>query len=224
MLFFGSCLLLFDYDYIVLGVKKVNNINSCLEEVRVVKSACAHCQIGCGILVYVKNGRVVKVEGDPACPLCKGVICPKGKASIEYLYHPDRLLRPLKRIGKKGEGKWQPIDWDEALDIVAGNLGENRDKYGPESVAFIRGAAKGLYDDYLARFTNLFGSPNITSMAHLCFMPRVNGSILTYGFYAIPDYECTPDCIITWGVNVSRTWHVYPRIEMAHKRGKVDCC
>lgn len=220
MLFFGSCLLLFDYDYIVLGVKKVNNINSCLEEVRVVKSACAHCQIGCGILVYVKNGRVVKVEGDPECPLCNGVICPKGKASIEYLYHPDRLLRPLKRIGKKGEGKWQPIDWDEALDIVAGNLGENRDKYGPESVAFIRGAAKGLYDDYLARFTNLFGSPNITSMAHLCFMPRVNGSILTYGFYAIPDYECTPDCIITWGVNVSENLvHVYPRIEMAHKKG-----
>jgi anaerobic selenocysteine-containing dehydrogenase len=190
------------------------------EEVRVVKSACAYCQIGCGILVYVKNGRVVKVEGDPECPFCKGVICPKGKAAIEYLYHPDRLLRPLKRMGKKGEGKWQAIDWDEALDIVADNFIDNRDKYGVESVAFIRGAAKGLYDDYLARFTNLFGSPNITSMAHLCFMPRVYASMLTYGFYAIPDYECPPDCIIIWGNNVSENLvHVYPRIEMAHKKG-----
>lgn len=189
-------------------------------EVRVVKSACALCQIGCGILVYLKNRKVVKIEGDPECPLCHGVICPKGKSSIEYLYHPDRLLQPLKRMGKKGEGKWQAIDWDEALDIVAENFIDTTDKYGVESVAFIRGAAKGLYDDYLARFANLFGSPNITSMAHLCFVPRTNASKLTYGFYAIPDYEFPPECIIVWGNNVSENLvHVYPQIAKAQKNG-----
>ena len=196
----------------------MDNMLNSQGEVKVVKSACALCQIGCGILVHLKNGKVVQIEADPECPLCHGVICPKGKSSIEYLYHPDRLLQPLKRMGRKGEGKWQAIDWDEALTIVADNFIDTSQKYGIESVAFIRGAAKGLYDDYLARFANLFGSPNITSMAHLCFVPRTNASKLTYGFYAIPDYDFPPECIIVWGNNVSENLvHVFPDIAMAKK-------
>ena len=85
----------------------------------IVKSTCSICQIGCSILVHVDNGRVIKVEGDPEGPLNAGGICPKGLASLQYLYHPDRLQHPLKRRGKRGEGKWLPISWDEALDTVA---------------------------------------------------------------------------------------------------------
>lgn len=186
----------------------------------VVRSTCGICHIGCGILVHVSSGRVVKVEGDPESLLNKGVLCPKGLASLEYLYHPDRLQRPLKRLGERGEGKWLPVSWDEALDTVASELAKARDKYGAESVTFIRGAAKGFQDDYLTRFANVFGSPNIISMAPICFMPRRNASMLTYGFYAIPDFDYPPASITVWGENLPETLHhVYRRVMTAVERG-----
>jgi anaerobic selenocysteine-containing dehydrogenase len=75
-----------------------------VEQDQVVKSTCNLCQIGCGVLVQVKDKHVTAVEGDPGSPLNKGVLCPKGQASLEYLYHPDRLLHPLKRTAGRGEG------------------------------------------------------------------------------------------------------------------------
>ncbi len=188
---------------------------------RVVKSTCGLCAIGCGILVHIKGSKVVKVEGDPKNPLNKGTLCAKGLASLEYLYHPNRLKHPLRRTGKRGEGKWQRVSWDEALDVIVSQFIKARDNYGAESVAFIRGSFKGGFDgEYLARFANVFGSPNITGMAHLCFVPRMNASRLTYGFYAIPDFDQPPASIVVWGKNLPETLHhVYRRVVRAVERG-----
>jgi anaerobic selenocysteine-containing dehydrogenase len=186
----------------------------------IVRTTCGICQIGCGVLAYVSDDRVLRIEGDPDHPLNKGKLCPKGMASLEYLYHPDRLKQPLKRVGRRGEGKWSPINWDEAFDIIARRLIESKERYGAESVVFMRGAAKGLQDDYLTRFANVFGSPNITSMSHVCFIPRKTASTMTYGFYATPDLDYPPKCIIVWGENVSETLHhVYFRIKKAVENG-----
>ena len=113
---------------------------------QIMRTTCNFCQIGCGVLAYVEDGKVVRVEGDPASPLNKGILCPKGLATIEYVYHPDRLQHPLKRVGEGGEGKWQQISWDEALSTIAAKFSELKDKYGAESVAFSVGAvaASGL--------------------------------------------------------------------------------
>jgi len=173
---------------------------------QIIKSTCGLCQIGCGILVHVDNGRVIKVEGDPESPLNKGILCSKGLASLEYLYHPDRLKHPLKRVGDKGEGKWQQISWDEAIDTIAEELARARDNYGAESVAFLRGAAKAG-EGYPIRFANAFGTPNTSGMAHVCMVPRRNASIITYGFYAVPDYDYPPACIVVWGKNMAETLH-----------------
>lgn len=174
---------------------------------QVIKSTCAICQIGCGILIRVKAGKVIEVEGNPECPLCKGILCPKGLASLEYLYHPDRLKQPLKRVGKRGEGKWQQVSWDEALDLVAAQLKEAKDKYGTESVAFVCGAPKGLQSEYVRRFANVFGSPNVAAAQHVCFLPRDLASRFTYGTYVKPDYENQPACIVVWGKNLSANLH-----------------
>ena len=174
---------------------------------RMIRTTCGICQIGCGVSAYVSDDRVLRIEGDPDHPLNKGKLCSKGMASLEYLYHPDRLKQPLKRVGRRGEGKWSPINWDEAFDIIARRLIESKERYGAESVVFMRGAAKGLQDDYLTRFANVFGSPNITSMAHVCFIPRKTASTMTYGFYATPDLDYPPKWIIVWGENVSETLH-----------------
>jgi anaerobic selenocysteine-containing dehydrogenase len=176
------------------------------ETEKIVKSTCVLlCNCGCGVLIHLKNGKPVKVEGDPDHPVNKGALCIKGKASLEYLDHPDRLKHPLKRVGEKGEGKWQQISWDEALNTTASELTKTREKYGAESVAFIQGNAKGYSDSYLARLANVFGSPNIASMSYICFHARLRGMLATYGFMSHPDYQYPPSCILLWGANLTAT-------------------
>ncbi|MCS7280608.1 MAG: molybdopterin-dependent oxidoreductase [Desulfobacterota bacterium] len=183
---------------------------------REIKSTCGLCQIGCGIIVKVSDSKVVEVRGDPDHPLNRGKLCIKGLTSIDYLYHPERITIPLRKEGKL----WKKISWDEAIGEIAEKLLEIKAQYGPESIVFMRGSAKGLHDDYLSRFANAFGSPNITSMAHVCFIPRRMASTLTYGFYAICDLEYPPKCIVVWANNVSETLHhVYERIKDAKKSG-----
>lgn len=187
---------------------------------RIIKSTCGLCGIGCGILIHIRNGIVTKVEGDTDNPLNKGVLCARGAASLEYLYHPDRLKHPLKRVGERGCGKWQRISWDEALDEVTNQLIKARDSHGPESVAFVVGMAKGLQDSYLSRFANVFGTPNVVWQGHVCFVSRMLASRMTYGFYAIPDYDFPPACIVVWGKNMTNTLHhAHQRVMQAIGKG-----
>ena len=167
----------------------------------IVKSACELCNAGCGVLVYLKDGKPVRVDGDPDNPVNKGAICIRGRNSLDYVFHPERLRHPLKRDGERGQGKWKTISWDEALTAISSELSRIKGKYGAEAVAFIRGCAKGYQDSYMARLANVFGTPNVASMASICYVPRVNGSMFTYGFMALPDYEYPPACTVLWGVN-----------------------
>ncbi len=171
----------------------------------VVRSTCGMCFNNCGVLIHMANGRITRIQGDPDSPVNRGALCEKGLTSLEYLYHPDRLKHPLKRTGRKGEGQWQRISWDDALGEIVSKLMEARDQYGAESVAFIDGSAKGLQDAVLRRFANAFGSPNIISTDHICFVPRKSASGFTYGFYTIPDYEYPPSCIVVWAANLAET-------------------
>ncbi len=126
------------------------------EGVRWVKTHCARMDHGgCALLVGVKGNEMVRVKGDPEGFLSRGYICPKGVASPDRLTHPDRLRYPLKRKGDRGEGKWERISWDEALETVAGGLLKIREEHGPRAVAFGVGMPKGLEHFVLIRLANL---------------------------------------------------------------------
>lgn len=170
-----------------------------------VRSTCARCTLGCGILVHLEEGRAIKIEGDPSSPISKGELCVKGLAGLEYVYHSNRLKHPLKRVGKRGEAKFQEITWEEALSRIAEELDKARNIYGAESVAFIRGAGKGYQCSYLPRFANVFGSPNSVMNGHVCHLPKIYGSMITCGFNPDTDYEGSPNCIIVWGHNPAET-------------------
>mgnify|MGYP005843089819 CR=1 FL=1 len=186
----------------------------------ITRTTCGICQIGCGVLANVADGRVTTIAGDPDHPLNKGALCPKGLASLEYLYHPQRLRQPMKRTGKRGEGKWRRVSWEEAIEFTGKNLVNIKDRFGPETIAFMRGAAKGVQDELLARFANLVGSPNFLSMGYVCFIPRHHASMLTYGHFPIPDIDHPSKTIIVWGENTSETlFHVNMRILRAQKNG-----
>lgn len=102
-----------------------------------VPTYCALCVSRCGARAVVQDGRLVSLEADPSHPT-GGALCIKGKAAPELVYHPERLLTPLKRTRPKEDPDpgWQAISWDEALDTVAARLLELSRRFGPEVVAF----------------------------------------------------------------------------------------
>ena len=147
------------------------------EGTSVFKSACRMCHGGCGVLVHVQDGKVVKIKGDPSSPLNKGRMCVKGLSSIEHLYNPKRSTHPLKRAGMRGEGKWERISWDEALDTIAGKIKQIRGEYGIESVAV--GTGTGRHHFYhVLRFANALGTPNcLQTVRAVGLLPAVTGNI-----------------------------------------------
>jgi anaerobic selenocysteine-containing dehydrogenase len=177
---------------------------------KVVKTICQMCgdaYATCGLDVHVENGKVVKVKGNKNNPTNRGTLCPKGVASIQLQYDPRRLRHPLKRIGERGEGRWERISWEEALDTIAGKLNEFKQKYGPESLYFHRGQGSGWESpkEFVHRFMLAFGSPNYGSHSFLCDAPRAIGHVFTYGANKpLPDWNNTK-CMLLWGYNPMET-------------------
>ena len=186
----------------------------------IVRTTCAICHCDCGMLVHLKNGQITKIEGNPESPTNQGLLCPKGAAALEFLNHPDRVRHPLRRAGQRGKGKWERISWDEALDTLATEMNKAKAEHGPESVLWLRGAAKGMQDNIFTRMANAFGSPNITSMAYVCFHPRINAMKLTIGDFISQDYDHPPACIVVWGADPKATFlPVYEMIREARSKG-----
>jgi len=129
-------------------------------DIRWVKTHCARMDHGgCGILVGVRDNKIVKVKGDPDGFLNKGYICAKGLVSPDRLTHPDRLTYPLKRVGNRGDGRWTRISWSEALEYTAEKLNTIKDKYGAKGVGFGVGMPKGLEHFVLIRLANILDLP-----------------------------------------------------------------
>jgi thiosulfate reductase/polysulfide reductase chain A len=170
---------------------------------KVYKSSCKMCHGGCGVLVHVKDGDITKIEGDPDSPMSKGRLCAKGLASLEHLYNPNRLLHPLKRRGERGEGKWERISWEEALDTITAKLERIREEYGPEAIALGQGTGRHHFN-FVPRFANSLGTPNWCEPGCAqCFIPRMQVDFITFGGFAVCDYygDVNPECILVWGHN-----------------------
>ena len=172
------------------------------EEDKAVPTFCGMCgpSAGCGINAIVKKGRFLRVEGMKESPLNRGRNCPKAHAAPQWVYSAQRLRTPLKRVGKKGEGKFERITWDEALDIIADKLKEQKKKYGPESLAILS-PAKRSYSDYLYRFLMAHGSPNY-GHSGICAVQNTFSFAYTLGISQVlgpmPDYQ-NSDLILVWG-------------------------
>jgi anaerobic selenocysteine-containing dehydrogenase len=176
-----------------------------MAKTEIVKSVCDLCSSGCGVLITLEDGKPDKITGDPESPPNRGELCKIGLASLEYLNHPDRLKHPLKRVGARGEGSWQQISWDEALNLAADGLNKTKQALGPESVVMVHGSAKGVRDTHLVRLANAFGTPNVVCSDHVCHVPRMLASELTFGFLPAAEYQHPPECIMVWGSNPPAT-------------------
>jgi anaerobic selenocysteine-containing dehydrogenase len=193
-----------------------------------IQAYCALCVSRCGSTAVIEGGRFVALEPDPSHPTGKA-LCAKGRAAPELVYHPDRLLYPLKRTRPKGDPDpgWQRITWDEALDLTAARLREIAAQHGSESVAFSAvSPSTSASDDsvaWIARLMNAFGSPNLCAAMELCGWGRYQATQYTFGVGVpgvyMPDLEST-GCMLFWGYNpnLARLSHATATME-ALKRG-----
>lgn len=136
------------------------------KDVKKVPGMCQLCSTICGIVGYVKEDRLIKIEGNKNDPNSRGKLCARGHAALNHLYHPERLLYPLKRVGERGEGKWKRVSWDEALDEIAEKLKKIRDEGKPEEFAFHQGRQRSK--DAISRFLRAFGTSTQLSHRSLC--------------------------------------------------------
>jgi anaerobic selenocysteine-containing dehydrogenase len=180
--------------------KEVSTEDQQTSDEKVIRSHCRMCHEGCGVFVHVKEGRIIRIEGDPESSINRGTLCPKGIASIQLVYHPDRLHYPLKRKGGKGEGQWERISWDEAYDILQSKVTEYKIKYGAESIVLGYGTGRDN-EAFIYRFANLLGTPNVLTAGHMCYGPRLATSLMTCGNLPVCDYEGNPQCVMVWGNN-----------------------
>jgi thiosulfate reductase/polysulfide reductase chain A len=146
---------------------------------RVVPSFCELCFWKCGVLAYVKDEKVYKIEGNPAHPLSNGRLCPRGTGGVGALYDPDRLKKPLLRKKEGGVERWVEVSWGEALDFTAKRLAEIKEKFGPGSFALF---SHGHGGSFFKTLLKAMGSGNIVAPSYdQCRGPRQSGFELTFG-------------------------------------------
>jgi len=180
-----------------------------MDSSRIVRTSCRGCHGVCQVLVHLDaQGRVAKITGDPDSPTSRGFICPKGAHAAETLYHPDRITTPLKRVGERGQGRFEPVTWEEALSTMASTFDRVRRESGPEYLALCQGTGRP-YTEFTGRFIHSLGSPNFVSPGHNCFLPRNIASALTVGWLPIADIygfgDQTPGCFLVFGCNSMET-------------------
>ncbi|KAB7615369.1 molybdopterin-dependent oxidoreductase [Amylibacter sp. SFDW26] len=160
------------------------------DEIR--KTTCYMCACRCGINVHMKDGKVKYIEGNRDHPINKGVLCAKGSAGIMQHYSPARLKAPMKRVGERGEGKFEEISWDEAYEIATKWLKPLREK-APEKLAFFTGRDQS--QSLTSMWAQNFGTPNYAAHGGFCSVNMAAAGIYTMGGafweFGAPDWERT---------------------------------
>lgn len=168
------------------------------KERKVILTDCTLCYHSCGTKVTVEDGVAVKVEGLESHPLNKGKLCPKGEATLDNIYHPERLKYPMKRVN----GRFERVTWDQALTEIANKLLRLKEEYGASVLGMFSGSI-GVENLEMAgltqRFKAAFGSPNFFSVESICYRMRIRTRQITFGKY--PTEELDSKLYILWGHN-----------------------
>ncbi|QGZ55655.1 molybdopterin-containing oxidoreductase family protein [Paraburkholderia acidiphila] len=187
------------------------------------RAVCPHdCPDTCAMRVTVENGRAIKVTGDPEHPPTQGVLCTKVTRYAERVHHPKRLTQPMKRVGRKGEGRFEPISWDEANRIAAERLGEIAQRAPeailPYSYAGTMGLVQG--DSIAQRFFHKLGASRLDRA--ICAAAGAAGLRYTFGssLGMLTEYFAESEVILIWGANpIASNLHFWTRAQEAKRNG-----
>ncbi len=164
------------------------------------QTTCYMCACRCGINVHLKDGKVRYIEGNPAHPVNRGVLCAKGSAGIMQHYSPARLRKPLLRTGERGSGEFREIEWDEALALAADWLRETRER-NPDRLAFFTGRDQS--QALTGWWAQQYGTINYAAHGGFCSVNMAAGGLYTVGGsfweFGEPDWEHSR-YLMLWGV------------------------
>ncbi len=168
---------------------------------------CHLCAGHCAVKVTAADNVIVDMAPDLESGLVnEQCVYKKGRLAIPEIHsHPDRLLYPLKRVGARGEGKWERISWEEALDTVADKFRTIKKESGPEYVILGLGEPHGLEFAFAQRFASMFGTPNVTTPGWFCGVSFQKANAATFGQGAVPDESAFPQMLVLWGINPNHT-------------------
>ena len=169
----------------------------------VVTSVCEMCTVRCPILVRVRDGKVMRIEGNPKDKATKGAICARGNAGISLLEDPDRVHTPLIRVGERGKGQFRKASWEDAYRYIADRLTVVRERYGPEALGVARRPSAG--DTVLLPFAKAFGTPNIFTHESTCPLTRNVALEVTFGTASVAVDYSKVDYLISFGRNHMET-------------------
>jgi anaerobic selenocysteine-containing dehydrogenase len=194
----------------------------------VVRGACPHdCPDTCALLTTVENGRAVRVHGNPAHCHTDGALCTKVSRYTERTYHPERLLQPLRRVGPKGAGRFEPVGWDEALDDIAGRLkaiaARNPEAVLPYSYAGTMGLVQG--EGMAARFFHQLGASQLDRT--ICSAAGTEAMVQTLGGKVgmKVEYFAESKLILIWGSNsIASNLHFWRHVQQAKRNGARIVC
>jgi anaerobic selenocysteine-containing dehydrogenase len=172
------------------------------------------CDDRCAINVHLEDGRIVDIDGYKDHPWNRGRLCVKARAAVDMVYHPDRLLTPLKKTGTG----FEEIPLEQALDEIAERLSAIKEKHGERAISIWKGEAIGFAqeEDMARRFVHALGSPNYFSNDSMCYNGRYFGYRLVEGAWPVPDYENSL-CIVLWGANPP---HAHPNMTQMIMRAR----
>jgi anaerobic selenocysteine-containing dehydrogenase/Fe-S-cluster-containing dehydrogenase component len=166
-------------------------------------TACTECPAGCGLVARVREGRVIKLEGNPADPISQGSICARGQAALQEVYNPDRLSRPQRRAAG---GSFEPVSWDDALKAFNERLGAAA-KVGKDRVAFISGPLGPTQTKIAKLWLTAYGSSRMVTYERLADYAARAAAKTSFGRDDLPVYRIDrADALISFGADFLSTW------------------
>ncbi|MFM7150208.1 MAG: molybdopterin-dependent oxidoreductase, partial [Gemmataceae bacterium] len=193
-------------------------------DIRMVRGACPHdCPDTCGMVMEVSGNKVLSIQGDPDHPITRGWLCAKVRPYLDHVYHPDRLLHPLRQTGPKGSGQFRPISWDEAIKEIADRWKEIIEKHGPEAILpYSYSGTLGLVQMVVSsgRFWNRLGASQL--QRSICGAAAETAVEKTLGKRWSPPYHDVvhSKLVILWGHNPASTGpHFMPWLREAQRKG-----
>lgn len=175
----------------------------------IIYGGCRSCHINCGAACTVEGGRLVNVDGAGPEHHGFGKVCLRGMAGSQFAYSPTRVKYPLKRAGKRGEGKWERVSWDDAVKEIARKIYDMSQEYGPET--FVLPGRTGRHDmGWIAhRIARTIGTPNnYYGPIQVCLMPQFHGQV-QFGSQLAQPNGCSPaDLRISVGTETAYSWEV----------------
>ena len=178
---------------------------------KLVPVVCPWCSVGCRFYAVSVDGYIRRVEFDYDHPTIanKGKLCPKGVASYQFINSPKRLKKPLRRVGEKGEGKFEEISWEEAYRIIAERINEIKETYGPEAIAFLGSEKITLEEDYLVhKLSKAIGTNNLDFPGRYCQYSNSPARTIVFGSAAATNpFEdiAKAELVVVWGHNPAET-------------------